>query len=109
MGTIFGTAGHNTLGSSENAIPKINIKQIARMLELNGRANTISTKVSITVPIIIIVAPLPILSYIPPKRGVNTIEVYGKMAGILPAIDGSTPYFEIIIFVAKSRKGYSAE
>ena len=93
MGTILGTAGHSTLGSSEKAIPRISIKQIARALELNGRANTISTSVSIAVPIIIIVPPLPMKSYKTPKSGVRIIDANGNIAGITPAILGSTLYF----------------
>ena len=105
MGTILGTAGHSTLGNNENAMPRISINAIANTLDLRGSANTVNTSVSITVPIIIIVAPLPILSYMPPNNGVSTIDVNGSMAGIEPAIEGSTPYFDIMSFVAKSKKG----
>ena len=58
-GTIFGTAGHNTLGNKENATPKMSINATASKLEWSGRANTISTTVSMAVPKIIMLAPLP--------------------------------------------------
>ena len=83
----------------------MHISVTAIQLDLSGMENTISTRVSITLPMTIIVAPRPFLSHQPPNSGVSTIEVKGRMAGIRPAKWLSTPYLEIISLVAKSRKG----
>ena len=105
IGTILGTAGHSAAGSSEKAMPSTHISVTASQLELSGMANTMSTAVSITLPTTIIVAPRPLLSHQAPNNGVSTIDVKGRMAGIIPANSAFTPYLEIISLVAKSRKG----
>ena len=109
-GNCFGTEGHIAEGTNEKANPRIIMITVANHHIFRiGRANIVCTKISITDPITISVAPLPIRSYNEPNNGVRMIAPIGSNPGIVPASFGSTLYFCTIKSAAYLMKGNTAE
>src|SRR5512133_1609642 len=109
-GMILGTEGHMAEGTSENPMPSIIIRNMATGVWLrNGTENNAWTAISSNDPSIIILAPLPFLSYIFPNKGVRRIVPNGRRAGISPAISAFTPNLLTIRSEAYFRKGNTDE